>query len=268
MSDSDFRAQQSTMVDSLLEEYKGDLDRAVCMVKYFVGDDAISVQIARFSCKEKGVNVPARETTLVDSSLDMPSAVRKALGLSFPVKASKLDIVLVDTIKRVSMLGDAVVAHRKKGREILKEASAMVSGLNVKLRVLVAEFGKPIAEHVNFALVEVLVRALQWRHSTLMRDLLFGFQPIGSIQSTDCLRPIEEPVPQPITRESNVKSFDDAVAHLTKKAKKADEAAVQDQWVVWDKTLAECDKGFCEGPLSRGQVESLFAKIHAWNCKF
>mmetsp|Transcript_13999 Transcript_13999/g.36160 ORF Transcript_13999/g.36160 Transcript_13999/m.36160 type:complete len:248 (-) Transcript_13999:13-756(-) len=158
------------------------------------------------------------------------------------------------------MLGEAVVGHRKKGRKILKDASKMVSGLNIKLRALVAEFGKPIAEHVNFALVEVLVRALQWRHSTLMRDLLFGFQPIGSIQSTDCLRPIEEPVPQPITRESNVKSFDDAVAHLTKKAKKADEAAVQDQWVVWDKTLAECDKGFCEGPLSRGQVESLFAK--------
>jgi len=61
------------------------------------------------------------------------------------------------------MLGEAVVGHRKKGRKILKDASKMVSGLNIKLRALVAEFGKPIAEHVNFALVEVLVRALEWR---------------------------------------------------------------------------------------------------------
>jgi len=58
------------------------LDGVVCIIKGFVGDDAIiNFQIARFSCKEKGVNVPARETTLVDSSLDMQSAVAAALDL-------------------------------------------------------------------------------------------------------------------------------------------------------------------------------------------
>ena len=43
MSDSDFRARQSTMVDSLLEEHKGDLDRAVCMVNKILWETMLSV---------------------------------------------------------------------------------------------------------------------------------------------------------------------------------------------------------------------------------
>jgi len=72
-------------------------------------------------------------------------------------------------------------------RAALRQASVMVSALNGDLQHLVPEFGKPIAGHVNFALVEALVRAVGWRHATLMRDLLMGFEPIGSIRSTGCL---------------------------------------------------------------------------------
>ena len=56
-----------------------------------------------------------------------------------------------------------------------------------------------------------------------------------------------------------MQSFDDAVEYLTRKAKQASPDAVQDQWVVWEKSLKECENGFCEGPLTRGQVESLFS---------
>ena len=46
---------------------------------------------------------------------------------------------------------------------------------------------------------------------------------------------------------------------MEKKARGAGDEAVKDQWVVWNKALAECESNFCKGPMSRGQVEALFA---------
>jgi len=66
------------------------------------------------------------------------------------------------------------VQLRASRRAMLRRASRCVSELNGELQRLVPDFGKPIAGHVNFALVEVLVRALGWRHSSLMRDLMYS----------------------------------------------------------------------------------------------
>jgi len=247
------------MVDSLLQKHSPALVQAVELVQSMVGMDTISVQVGKFLPKSIGSNVPARELTLVDSSIGMVDAVAAALGLGFPARRSKLDVVLANTVSQIASAGVDIVQLRASRRAMLRRASRCVSELNGELQRLVPDFGKPIAGHVNFALVEVLVRALGWRHSSLMRDLLFGFEPIGCIRDTGCLRPVSEPVPPLFSRESNANSFDEAVSHLSKKARRADSEAVQDQWVVWDKSLSECEKGFCVGPLSRRQVEALFA---------
>jgi len=249
----------SAMVDSLLQKHSPALVQAVELVQSMVGMDTISVQVGKFLPKSIGSNVPARELTLVDSSIGMVDAVAAALGLGFPARRSKLDVVLANTVSQIASAGVDIVQLRASRRAMLRRASRCVSELNGELQRLVPDFGKPIAGHVNFALVEVLVRALGWRHSSLMRDLLFGFEPIGCIRDTGCLRPVSEPVPPLFSRESNANSFDEAVSHLSKKARRADSEAVQDQWVVWDKSLSECEKGFCVGPLSRRQVEALFA---------
>ena len=243
----------------LLKEHASSLDEAVSLLQGLVKPELLSTHIGAFAAKEKGLGLPARETTLVDASLGMVDAVAAALQTSFPSHGSKVDVVLASTVAEIASCGGNIVNVRAHARGVIRRASSLVVGLNVALQALVPEFGRPIAARVNFALVEVMVRALGWKHSDLMCDLLFGFEPIGCVKSTGCLRPVSEPVPPAMTRASNVESFDKAVEHLERKAKKAGEQAVSDQWVVWQKALDECESGFCHGPLSRGQVESLFS---------
>jgi len=250
----------SAMVDSLLQKHSASLEQAVSLLKNVIGTTMLGVNIGPFGPKQVGTTVPARELTMVDFSLGMVDAVSAALKLHYPPRQSKLDEVLAHTVKHVAHVGAGIVQLRANRRAALRQASVMVSALNGDLQQLVPEFGKPIAGHVNFALVEALVRAVGWRHATLMRDLLMGFEPIGSIRSTGCLRPVSEPEPPLVSRASNVQSFDDAVGHLTKKAKKAGDASLADHWVVWDKTLVECEKEFCLTPC-QGDRSSLFSRI-------
>ena len=100
---------------------------------------------------------------MVDASLQMADAMRHALCLKFPPRVSKLDVVLKATVQAVASAGGNIVEMRKLRRQKLRVASSMVSDLNRELQALVPEFARPIAGHVNFALVEVLVRAVGWR---------------------------------------------------------------------------------------------------------
>ena len=152
----------------------------------------------------------------------MVEAVRLGLTLPFPARVSKIDNVLSVTVNAIAVAGVDIVGLRRSRRDILRQASRMLGDLNADLRSMVPEFGRPIAGHINFALLEALVRAVDWGHKSLMPDVLFGFEPLGDIRSTGALRPVEEPVPSPLSKEANAKSFDEAVEHLTKKAKGAD----------------------------------------------
>ena len=253
------RKARDAKVDLLMVQHATSLAAAVLILKNLVPSSLQDVHIGKFDAKQKGTSIPAKETTLVDASLGMVDALKDALKLSFPSRVSRLDPVLASTVAVIASLGHGVVAARKRARAGLRSAAKLVAPLTKDLQALVPEFARPIAGRVDFAMIEVMVRAVGWRHSGLMRDLLFGFEPLGVIPSTGCLRPVQEPPPPSLTRESNVQSFDDAVEYLTRKAKQASSDAVQDQWVVWEKSLKECDDGFCKGPLSRGQVESLFS---------
>ena len=252
-------AAQDAEALRFINKHATQMDAAVTLVQRVIMPSLLQVHIGPFSMKQKGSNIPARETTMVPFDLSMTGAVAYALSLKFPARVSKLDVVLQATVEACALAGVDIVELRRNNRAVLRQASHMVAALTEDLRSLVPAFGKPIAGHINFGLLEVLVRAVGWGHKNLMFDVLKGFQPIGDVASTCMLRPILEPEIERFCRQSNVKSFDDAVEHLTKKAKAADQAAQDDQWEVWTKTLAECEKGFCTGPLSRKQVHSLFS---------
>ena len=241
-----------------MDTYREQIDAAVSVIKTSMLTEFDDLHIPKFEAKTVGSNVPAREQTMVDASLQMADAMRHALCLKFPPRVSKLDVVLKAIVQAVASAGGNIVEMRKLRRQKLRVASNMVSDLNRELQALVPEFARPIAGHVNFALVEVLVRAVGWRHSTLVHNLISGFEPIGTVPSTECLRPVDEPEPGAMSKESNAQSFDDAVKHLSRKARDADESSLADQWAIWEKTLAECAEGFCVGPLSRSKVESMF----------
>ena len=226
------KATREQVLENVLNAHSASLCEAVLLVKEVVRPVLLDTHIGAFAAKVKGESVPARESTLVDASLGMVDAVAAALRLGFPARVSKVDAVLAQTIAEIASCGVGIVKARANARSVLRRASFLVKDLNVELQALVPDFGRPIAAHVNFALVEVMVRALGWRHSGLMRDLLFGFEPLGCVRSTKCLRPVSEPDPPAMSKASNVKSFDDAVEHLEKKARGAGDEAVKDQWVV------------------------------------
>ena len=202
-----------------LDTYREQIDAAVSVIKTSMLTEFDDLHIPKFEAKTVGSNVPAREQTMVDASLQMADAMRHALCLKFPPRVSKLDVVLKATVQAVASAGGNIVEMRKLRRQKLRVASNMVSDLNRELQALVPEFARPIAGHVNFALVEVLVRAVGWRHSTLVHNLISGFEPIGTVPSTECLRPVDEPEPGAMSKESNAQSFDDAIKHLSRKAR-------------------------------------------------
>ena len=73
-------------------------------------------------------------------------------------------------------------------------------------------------------------------------------------------RPVDEPSTAQFSRESNVQSFDDAVRHLTERARRAalDPSAMADLESIWDLAIGECERDLCVGPKSRGDVERMF----------
>ena len=177
-------------VYNVLDKHASQLHAAVSLIQGAILPALQQVHIGPFSMKQKGRNVLARESTLVPFSLTMVEAVRFGLTLPFPARVSKLDNVLSVTVNAIAVAGVYIVGLRRSRRDILRQASRMLCDLNTDLRGMVPEFGKPIAMHINFALLEALVRAVGWGHKSLMPDVLFGFEPLGDIRSTGSLRPV------------------------------------------------------------------------------
>ena len=200
-----------------------------------------------------------RETTLVDSTLSMVDHVIAAIRLSFPQLDQSPGQVLEAVVARIVCLGNALEHERRNVMRALQTASRMVHCVTVELRELVPEFARPINGHVNFGLIEVVLRVIEWPDSCLIDRLIFGFCPVGDVPFAGCHRPVDEPERAAFSRGDNQASFDKAAEVLGRKARKhgsdQDEA---DRCEVWRVTLAECDKDFCVGPLTRKQVKDLF----------
>ena len=203
---------------------------------------------------------PARETTLVSSSLGMVDAVGQMVGLSFPLQPGCIDAVLEAVVGQVASLGSCVVERRALSRSLLRAAGRMLSPLTRDLQLLVNDFARPISGNVHFGLVECLVRVCAWPHQDLVDVLIFGFQVLGRIPFCGVHRPVDEPSTAQFSRESNVQSFDDAVRHLTERARRAalDPSAMADLESIWDLAIGECERDLCVGPKSRGDVERMF----------
>ena len=197
---------------------------------------------------------------MVDVSLDMVGALAAGLRLPFPFSQSLKSELHSALVKELAKAGCNIVKDRAARRRALSTAKRMIQPLTLDLQSLVRDFSKPINGHVDFGLIECMVRVCEWPHFWLVDLLIYGFQPVGEVPVCGIHRPVDEPCSEEFSKESNQKSFDDAVEHLTRKAKRAggDPRALEDQRVVWDGAIEECDKGFCVGPLTRSKVFSLF----------
>ena len=190
----------------------------------------------------------------------MVSALKRMIGLGFPVGPGVVDPVLDAVICRVAALGERVVAERARRRACVREAKLIVVPLTRDLRKLVPQFAAPINAHVDFGLLEVFVRACKWVQENIVDSLIFGFKVLGEVPFCGIHRPVNEPACATFSRESNAKSFDDAVRCLSTRAKRAagDADAMRDFETIWDMAIGECDRHFCVGPKSRAQVEGMF----------
>ena len=238
-----------------------DLLQQVCdsMLHEF-GKEWLCTQVPIPSARSAKYSVPARDTTLIDSSLDMIDAMQKMLHLSFPRVPGQVDPVLEGVIGRVSSLGEQVVPWRRSARTFLRSASKAVSPVTCALQSLVSDFARPINGHVDFGLLECMVRVCEWPYRNLVDTLLYGFKVLGDVPFTGSNRPVCEPATASFSRESNVKSFDDAVSHLEQRARAAasDADAMRDFETIWDLAIGECDRDLCVGPKTRGGVERMF----------
>ena len=140
----------------------------------------------------KAAYVPskARENTIVDASLNMVDAVVSALRLDWRSSERSVDPVLQRVIQVVCDAGVDVVAIRKSARSFLRSLKANLVPLRVDLQELVPEFLKPIVGHVDFALIEVLIRAAKWVHESYVDNVIFGYKPVGDVPFVGCHRPV------------------------------------------------------------------------------
>ena len=71
-----------------------------------------------------------------------------------------------------------VAAFRKSSRSFLRSLKASLVPLRVDLQELVPEFLKPIVGHVDFAVLEVLIRASKWVYESYVDTVIFGYKPL------------------------------------------------------------------------------------------
>ena len=210
--------------------------------------------------KAKQSTLNARESTIVDASLNMIDAISAAVRVEWRSSNRVVDPVLQKVIRVVSDSSVDVVGARKHARAFLRSLKRDLTPLRVDLQALVPDFLKPITGHVDFALLEVFVRASKWVQEYYVDSLIFGYKPVGDVPFVGCHRPMQDKPRREFSRSDNAKSFDDAVRILEKRHRKEknDAQAVEDQKEIWRITLEECEKDYCDGPLTRAQVEERF----------
>ena len=251
---------RKSAVQRVLDRHAPLLQKVCQSLKDEFGEVWLSRQVPVPAAKAAKHSIPARDTTIVDSSLDMLDAMREMLGLSFPLLPGRIDPVLDGVVSEVASLRERVVGRRAAARSFLRAASREISPLTRDLQALVSDFARPINGHVNFGLIECMVRVCEWPTRNLVDLLIFGFQALGEVPWTGANRPVSEPATANFSWESNVKSFDDAVSHLEQRARAAasDEAAMRDFETIWDLAMGECERDLCVGPKRRAEVERMF----------
>ena len=135
----------------------------------------------------------ALEQTLVPRSLSMVEFVRACIALDFPFSLRLKDPLLQRVIPCIVRFGPGIVAERARRRACITVAKRLIAPLTADLRLLVSDFARPIAGHVDFGLIECLVRVCRWPHVSLVDSLVFGFQPVGDIPFCGCHCPVDEP---------------------------------------------------------------------------
>ena len=128
-------------------------------------------------------SVPARETTLVDAKLPMVEAMRKMMQLDFPLVPGVVDSVLQKVIERVVDMSSGLERHRTSSRVVLQDVSNLLAPLTLDLQRLPTVFARPINGHVNFGLLEAMVRVCAWPHANLVDLLVYGFQVLLTFTS-------------------------------------------------------------------------------------
>ena len=245
-------------VQSVLDRHEHLLGECCSYLLQHFGADVLHIPLSVPLPKQPFV--PARESTLVPASLSMVAAARAAVQLSFPFSLPIADPLLLHIIDEIVAFGASISKERSRRQRCLSSASRMILPVTRDLQSLVSDFARPIAGHVNFGLIECMVRVCRWPFAELVDSLIYGFQPVYKVPFVGCHRPVDEPSTLAPSRDSNVRAFDDAVEHLQRKAARAapGSQALLDMVEVWDITCGEVDRDLCVGPLSRGRVESMF----------
>ena len=202
----------------------------------------------------------ARESTILDGSLSMVDAVSAAIRLSWRSSDRSVDPVLQRVIQVVSDSSADVVDFRRGARSLLRSLKRNLMPLRVDLQELVPAFLRPIVGHVDFASVEVLIRASGWVQQCYVDSAIFGYLPVGDIPFVGCHRPFVDKPRKAFSRQDNAKSFDDAVRILEKRNRRERHSAqsLEDQAEIWRITMEECEKDYCEGPFTRAELDSAY----------
>ena len=255
-----FSAPRHPRVAEVLLQHDDLVCSAVQRVCDYDSFGLLGVLLPPCPAKVKSGSLKARENTIVDASLSMVDAVSAAVRLEWKDGSKRVDPVLSAVIRVVSDSSVDAVAARKSARSFLRSLKSDLSPLRVGLQALVPEFLRPITGHVDFALLEVLIRAGQWVQECYIDSLIFGYEPVGDVGFVGCHRPIVDKPRREFSRSDNAKSFDTAVSILEKRCRreKHDAQALADQADIWRVTMEECDKQFCDGPFTRAQVEKHF----------
>ena len=170
------------------------------------------VQPPRHAAKLPAASIPARESTIVANALDMRQAIAASVVLPFAASAGMIDDVLGAVIRASCDSSVDVTKYRQTMRGVVREVRDTLAPLRLDLQALVPPFLRPIVGHVDFAILEVFVRVIEWVHVNYIDQLIYGFLPVGDIFATGVNRPFVDKPRAEFSRSDNAKSFDDDAA--------------------------------------------------------
>ena len=119
---------------NLLKKHSASLAGAVALITSCIPKTLMDAHVPEYFAKMPSPCIPARETTMLDSSLSMVDFTMEALKLPFPEHGNGLDDVLKTLIPMVSGKGADVVHVRSRARAAVRAASNLVRPLTAELQ--------------------------------------------------------------------------------------------------------------------------------------
>ena len=188
-----------------------------------------------------------------------PMAVLASTGESPSLKA------VVAHVAAFAAHPELLLAQRGGFQDALTAARRLVRPVTLQLRALAPKHVAEAVGSLDFGLLAVMARAIDWPDTSLVASAVLGFPIVGHCPASNVphFSAVERLAVPAIESMANA-AWNAYTARRVQRLFRAGTARHTD--VLWSKTIEERDAGLCRGPYLAAQLDAIFGGPDAWRC--